>query len=334
MKRKSILFHLFAVMLCGFTTTATGDIYNQPQNDCCKSSLLNGKVTVEADWLYWKVQQDGILTGNILTENNEEISTNASRGVWPNFKYDNGFRLNIGCQLPCDYWDVHVIYTYMPAHAKTTPFFSDSNSVRFITNDFTNQGNFNTYNSAWDFTGNNIDFDFGRTLNFGECLTIRPHAGFRATWFDQKFRDIGTTFINPTTTFFLTDSVKETFQGYGVEAGLWADLKLGYGISLIGHIGGAILYSRYEVNTKSSNFLIEENVGETIFGITFLKDKIFVGTPMVDYFLGLQYADTFCDVLIKARVGWEQHVIFDTNRYLLRGNLSTQGLTLGLDVGF
>jgi hypothetical protein len=76
------------------------------------------------------------------------------------------------------------------------------------------------------------------------------------------------------------------------------------------------------------------NQVETIALIINDSEKFFTATPSVDYFVGLQYADTMCDMIVKARLGWEQHVLFDTNRMLFAGNLSTQGLTLGLDVGF
>ena len=59
-----------------------------------------------------------------------------------------------------------------------------------------------------------------------------------------------------------------------------------------------------------------------------LHDHITTATPTVDYFIGLQFADQLCDLSFAVRCGWEQHVIFDTNRIFGNGNLSAQGLTL------
>lgn len=296
-------------------------------------------MTLGADWLYWKVQQDGINTGHIFaaTPSDAPVNETFTRAVRPNFKYDSGFRVNLGYELPCDCWDVNVAYTYIPSHAKTSFFAAESALEVFapaIVNGDTIAafGTFATFGSKWDFNANNIDLDIGRTVSFGECLKVRPHVGFRATWYDQKFRSAGANVVGETVTLTAL-SVKEKFQGYGVEAGLWGDWKLGYGVSLVGHFGGSILYSEYKVKGES----ITGVLGEDDFinpAFSFTKDKIFTATPSVDYFVGLQYADCFFDMIVKAHVGWEQHVMFDTNRFLSVGNLSAQGLTLGLDVGF
>ncbi|MBS0622297.1 MAG: hypothetical protein JSR80_05005 [Verrucomicrobia bacterium] len=57
--------------------------------------------------------------------------------------------------------------------------------------------------------------------------------------------------------------------------------------------------------------------------------------PTVDSFLGLQYARPCCRKCITAYAGWEQHTFFSFNHLTsLGGNFSTQGLSLGIDVGF
>lgn len=340
MKKTSIIYNLLGVVLCGLATPAAADFCGQNYNDCCEWSLLDGKVTVGADWLYWKVEQDGLTPGGIsVRSSSEEPLVIDSSIVRPNYKYDNGFRVNLGYELPGDSWDMNVCYTYMPSHAKTTTFIAASDFEVFAVdlNEDLEKG-FNTFASKWNLTLNNIDLDIGRTVSFGESLKVRPHIGFRASWFDQKFRSLATSsFPDIPEVTGLATSIKEKFQGYGVEGGLWADYKLGGGLSIVGHVGGSILYSKYKVSgvAESGIFLIEDEsiVAENI---SFVSDTIRAGTPTVDYFIGLQYADCFCDMFVKAHIGWEQHVMFDTNRLLVgtNGNLTTQGLTLGLEVGF
>lgn len=337
MKRNTIIFNLLCAVLCGFATPAAADFCGQ-NYDCCEWSVGDGKMTLGADWLYWKVQQDGMRVGTItlLPAVDAPVQETFTRTVRPNFKYDSGFRVNLGYELPCDCWDVNVAYTYMPSHAKTTFFAAESPLESFggvvVANNI-GLSTATTFGSKWNFHMNNIDLDIGRTVCFGECLNVRPHVGFRATWFDEKFRSFGIDTFGGEALFGRATSAKEKFQGYGVEAGLWGDWKLGYGISLVGHFGGSILYSEYKVKASQvAGFLGEDDfIDPTFF---FAKDKIFTATPTVDYFVGLQYADCFCDMIVKAHVGWEQHVLFDTNRLLSAGNLSTQGLTLGLEVGF
>lgn len=331
MKKNTIIFNLVAAILCGFTAPAAADFCGQNYNDCCEWSLLDGKVSVGADWLYWKVQQDGVLPGSVVTTTTvDSLTTTSSRRSHPSFKWDSGFRVNLGYELPCDCWDVNLAYTYIPSHARINNFVADAETVRFVPVD---GASFAAYTSKWDFNGNNIDLDLGRTVAFGECLTVRPHVGFRTTWFDQKFRSVGINGDVTQTATIATTSIKEKFQGYGVEAGLWTDYKLGCGVSLVGHFGGSILYSKFKINSTAVSALVVENA-ETITAIDYSSESFYAATPSVDYFIGLQYADTLCDTIFKARLGWEQHVLFDTNRYLSSGNLSTQGLTLGVDVGF
>lgn len=332
-----MIFNLVGVILCGLTAPAAADFCGQNVTDCCEWSVLDGKMTLGADWLYWKVQQDGVLPGSIVVNSDPTIvpPTKFTHGVRPHFKYDSGFRLNLGYELPCDCWDVNLAYTYIPSHAKTTTFTAESTLENFVPvsaiSTPTQLLDSASFASKWDLTLNNIDLDIGRTVCFGECLNVRPHIGFRATWFDQKFRSAAATF---TTRLFNAGVVREKFQGYGVEGGLWADWKLGYGVSLVGHFGGSILYSKFEVHGESVSGILSTDGVFTTDTVEFSSDSFYSATPTVDYFVGLQYADSFCDMLFKAHIGWEQHVMFDTNRYLSTGNLSGQGLTLGLDVGF
>lgn len=341
MKKQSIIFNLIAVILCGLTTPATADFCGQSYDDCCEWSVLDGKMTLGADWLYWKVQQDGILPGAIV-ETNVTTSplTTISRKIRPDFKYESGFRVNLGYELPCDCWDVNLAYTYLPSHAKTKRFASNSDIESFSPS--FNDGSaatYNTFASKWDFSANNIDLDIGRTVCFGECLKVRPHIGFRTTWFDQKLRILASavTPILDSTSLETTanaTALKEKFDGYGVEGGLWTDWKIGYGVSVVGHVGGSILYSKFKVHATSITGVLDADLSIIPTAQAFAKDTFHSATPTVDYFIGLQYADCMFDMFVKAHIGWEQHVFFDTNRFLSAGNLSTQGLTLGLDVGF
>ncbi|HEV8052088.1 MAG TPA: Lpg1974 family pore-forming outer membrane protein [Parachlamydiaceae bacterium] len=334
MKKNTILFNLVAVILCGLTTPAAADFCGQNYNDCCEWSLLDGKVTLGADWLYWKVQQDGVVPGSIVTTTDSTVtpSVTTANKVRPNARWTNGFRVNLGYELPCDCWDVNLAYTYMPSHAGVTHFVAAGANESFLIN---NLGvlPLSTFSSKWSFHGNNLDLDIGRSVAFGECLTVRPHVGLRSTWFSQKVQSFGTVVGVEDAVTYHRVSVREKFRGYGVEAGLWTDYKIGGGVSLVGHFGGSVLYSKFKVHNAGTTGSLT-GVLENSTALFSESDSYHTATPTVDYFVGLQYADTMCDKIVRAHIGWEQHVLFDTNRFLSTGNLSTQGLTLGLDVGF
>ena len=332
MKKNTILFNILGVVLCGLTTPVAADFCDQTCNDCCEWSILDGKVTAGVDWLYWNVQQDGVLPGSVVITDSTVVptATSVSR-VHPSQRWNNGFRVSLGYEMPCDCWDVNVCYTYMPGRANVTNFAAASADQTFLSPVLGDS--FAAFTSKWNQTFNNVDLDIGRTVCFGECLKMRPHVGFRATWFDQKFRALGATAPTETTVNFTALVLKEKFQGYGVEAGIWTEYKMGYNIALVGHFGGSILYSKFKIHGDSATGTTATDV-TTLTEVLTTRNSFYAATPSLDYFVGLQYADSMCDTLFKIRAGWEQHVLFDTNRYLATGNLSLQGLTLGLDVSF
>lgn len=350
---KKTLFNLLGVFLCGLTTQAAADYCSQNYNDYCEWSALDGKMTIGADWLFWNVQQDGISPGKIIVENVQDKTTKKdtqvpytkTRGIHNDPKWSNGFRVYLGYELPCDCWDAYLTYTFMPSHDKNKDFKAKGTTGFGSTY---HDREFEFFASKWDLSWHTLDLDLGRAVCLNDCLKLRPHVGLRATWFDQKFHSFGAIEaigLAPRIAIFDALKLKQEFQGYGVEAGLWADYKLSCGLSLIGHFGGSILYSKFDVHNKDVMGMI--NLGDAplnsktnnhknfvITDATIGKDTFYTATPILDYFIGLQYADHVCDMHFKIYAGWEQHVLFDTNRFLSSGNLSGQGLTLGLQVGF
>ena len=397
MKNKTFLYNALGLILCGLTAPLAANncapvCAPAPQN-CCDWSFCDGKMTAGAEWLYWKTTQDNMELGTVDTFSAGSafvtpvaqagalvtpLTTQDSVKQNPKYNYANGFRVNIGYELPADKWDTRVTYSYMPTSAHyssvaipaqtgATPTVLPANAytaqIGFTPNNelipvdlfannlkATTAGTFakNTqaYSAKWNATLNNIDFDLGRTVAFSECFKLRPHVGFRAAWFDQnlKFNDAysytGATGNLDNIAITNAYSAKEKFTGYGVETGLFSEWNLGYGLTLVGHLGGSILYSEFKIKSEQ-NATFSESIILTPANITtatsaaFRKETIHTGTPTVDYFVGLQYADTVCDMMFSAVIGWEEHIIFNANRLNTdTGNLSTQGLTLGLQLDF
>ena len=401
MKNKTFLYNALGLILCGLTaplaadtcvTTSAPVCAPEPEN-CCASSFCEGKMTAGAEWLYWKTTQDNMALGRLDTfaaaaANPDETAPDAvtnlvGAGITsvqqePKYNYTNGFRVNIGYELPADKWDTRVTYTYMPTNAHyssiaigpqtvaATPVLGDDYVAQsgFTRNNdllppdlIPNQGaagdplfaDTQAYSAKWNGAFNNIDFDLGRTVAFSECFKLRPHIGFRAAWFDQNlkfkdtysFKDDAVANATMNTTVTNAYSAKEKFTGYGVETGLFSEWNLGYGLTLVGHLGGSILYSEFKVKAEQSSVQVINTIPaaagtvSTFTGTFEFKDTIHTGTPTVDYFVGLKYSDTTCDMMYSAIIGWEEHIIFNANRLnTVAGNLSTQGLTLGLQLDF
>jgi hypothetical protein len=380
MKKNSILLTLLGVFLLGTTTSLTAVNCGNSCNNCYEWSFCNGKVVVGADWLYWKVQQDSLNFGVVERVQGGVAAADAAateptaaavpgikrnyHSLKPDFKYDSGYRVHLGYELPCDCWDIDVSYTYMPSHSSIRSFATntpDSERIKFNktlypilrTQESTSSLDavHKNVSAKWTTTLNCIDLDLGRTVCFGECLKIRPHIGARFGWFDEKlhvryneaYENNGEVAADAAVQRADTNvhshfALKEKFTGYGVEGGLWGEWQVGCGVSVVGHVGGSILYSKFRIHQSAISKTINNSQGSISDGLTataHYADTIHTGTPTLDYFLGLQYADCICDMLFSAHVGWEQHVIFDANRLsTVRGNLVTQGLTLGASLGF
>ncbi len=340
-----------SALLIGISASAAAQYYNP--NCCvdpCEWSFCDGKFVVEADWLYWQTEQTNM---NLVstTALSAVDATGASSVVDPlnlNKNYESGYRVALGYEMPSNGWEFKVAYDYMPFKASGSAvavgdaFISGAGFTDFLipASLLPPSNLFAAVASKWDGNINNIDVDVGRTLVFGECFHLHPHIGFRALWIDQNYKTDGVTI--PVTVIDVTsfDTVlaryKEKQNSYGVEAGLGACWNIGYGLSLIGHFGGSILYSQFKVNKDALAFRTANDVIQPAH--TFAESTTFyLGTPTLEYFLGLAYDYNFCETELNLYAGWEQHVFFDVNQLLLSntgGDLYTQGLTLGLRAKF
>lgn len=305
--------------------------------DCCDA--CDGKFKVTADWLYWKVEQGNLGTATIVDTTVVDGTTIlSSHTLRPEFEFNSGFRVGVGYEMP-DCWELNVNYFYVPSKHKRDRFeitateevFLDIGTfpilVPFSLFPFTEVA------ASWTSNINNVDVDIGRKICFGECFYLYPHVGVRAFWINQKLRFAGLVEGIETSTL-VAAKFREKFTGYGVEGGLKAVWQFCGGFGVFGHFGGAILYSKHKVE--------EDVVASTLIGELEPVDFLFAdnhrhshfGTPVFDYSLGIQYASNFCDFDLNVHVAWEQHVWLDVNQIARCGNLSAQGLTLGVEVGF
>lgn len=341
MKKLAFFSGLLGLALCGFSAPAAA-------RDCCaydpcEWSCCDGRFIVGADWLYWKQEQSNMDIALIENLETGVLSTSDSRFIHPKHEFNNGFRVYAGYAFPNNGWDLTVSYFNLPNHSKRrleTELATESiffNFLQFPVSLPPNVG-FSSLRTKWDSNLQNIDVDIARTITFGECFSLRPHIGCRATWMNQKyhfFADFIPDILVPVGSDVLAGRIKEKFEGVGVEGGLWAAWDFGCGFSLVGHVGGSLLYTRFHTHEHSTAFTVVPGGTDVTFFEGHNHRHFFLGTPSMDYFVGFRYASDFCDTELSAYVGWEQHVFFDVNQLALNsGNLYTQGLTLGVGVAF
>jgi len=343
MKKLALNALLLGAFVGGMAASANAVDCYPCQPTCCEWSLCDGKVIVGADYLWWKTEQDGLSFGSTTVAGSQSISaggtgsSSSSSGSSvvvdatfttnerPSFEFDSGYRVYAGYEFPCDQWELGVSYTYVPTSTNRRTLTAsetvviDAGIIPVL-----------SVTGKWNANLNMVDVDVARTLKFGECFRLRPHVGFRAVWGDQKFHS---TILTAATTG--NESVfhfNQKNHAYGIEGGVFADWNFGCGLSLIGHLGGSILYNNIKVSDRIDTATVAATT--TFTGSTTIHDTIHTATPTLDYFIGLNYGDSMCDFSYNLYVGYEAHVFFDYGRLFAAGNYSTQGLTAGLNVGF
>lgn len=305
----------------------------------------NSSLVVGADWLYWKIREDGL---NLFThgETSPEIAANINSvdytPIRPHFKYESGARGYLCCRIPGSCYDIAASYSHIPATARATAATPSGNvNSSFLTNttgfpvlvsvsipDSTG----GEVISKWNTKINCLDVDIGRNISIGRCLKFRPHLGFRWGWMEQVL-SMDARLDSASTTLNLNSKLQENFVGVGVKGGLWLKICTDCGISVIGHLGGSALYSEIKLYTK----LYQNSLtgGTSISGLSNTKEAFHVGTPTIDYFVGLQYTYDFCRMSLSVILGWEQHFVFQVNKFsATNDNLSLGGGTMGLNLGF
>lgn len=307
---------------------------------CCDTPCCGlGTFEVGGEWLYWRADQDSM---NYASHNTSAVDPaeptifdSKRSSVRPKFAAKSGYRVFASYETCDTNWKVGVTYTHAPSKASSsanspTPL-TGSDFIQVLPINFALLNplvltSFSETQARWNLKINYIDIDLQRNFSVCQNLEIAPHVGFRSLWIDQSFHwsGVDSNGLAP------SGAAKLKFDGYGVEGGLLGAWNVGFGFSIIGNIGGSLLYSRVH-----SHGVLNYSVGDFQV-IDRYSDIVHRATPTFDSFLGIQYKTSVCDYTFAARVGWENHVFFNVSQFSLSKaeNLSMQGLTLGGSVGF
>lgn len=308
------------------------------ENDCCDVPSCGwGSFEVGGEWLYWKADQDGMnyASHNTAVVEQDGVLDSKRSPIRPKFTEKSGYRLFASYETVDTNWKVSAIFTHAPSSASSSsssPFPVTADDyiqvlpVNFALLNSLVISSFSDVHTQWDLDLNYFDLDLQWNFSICQNLEIAPHIGFRGLWIDQKFHWNGIDSTGSTS----RGVAKLKVDGYGVEGGLFGRWNVGYGVSIIGNVGGSLLYSKVNshgvLHYSISDFQANDGY----------KDTVHRATPTFDTFIGVQYNKLLCNYDIGVRLGWENHVFFDVNQFSLNKtqNLTMQGLTLGGSVGF
>ncbi len=332
--KSSSLYSLFFATLMGFSSMAVSRPYSGTScHDFCKL----GKFTIGGEYLYWKAEQDALALGAHVHIEQEGAIVD-SQIINPDFNYESGFRVYGDYMIPGSDWQIGIFYTHTPSSGSVSQSadIENNNFIALNTQNYplltafaqaanSDELAFSSLTSTWTNHIDYLDVEVARTFCIDTCLTFTPHIGVRNFWMQQKIKATLTgEQRTPTVQEVLAEvNFKQRFYGVGVEGGLWGDWTLGCGFSMVGHMGGSILCSKFTMDQKA------EEISSADLSSLSASGVFHTGTPMVDYAFGLAYNDCVFGMDVNVHANFEQHMLIDANRQANGGNLILSGLTIG-----
>lgn len=317
-KKLNLALSLF---LAGFATYSYSDMNSClcVEKTCCAPCPPQcGHGFIGADLLYWRPFQDGLDTccptdvSNTTLPDGRIISTFEGRGKNADFKWNPGFRVGAGYEFACSNWDIGALWTHFNSKAHGSQ--CDENRFR------------------WNIDLDVIDLLVAYHCNCNSCFTLRPYVGLRGARIDQKLRHGRSP---NSTTFAITDNNltgthnKQKFNGLGPLIGLETDVKVACGFSLF--VNGTVswLYGRNDVRFTNSTATID------VIDFCRIKNKIDSTLLAADASIGVRWQRCFCtNKQFFLQLSYEHHRYFDYSRIGNCGDLSFDGVQIGLGVGF
>lgn len=301
------------------------------------------------DFLYWYAKEDNlspcataINVGNAVSGSGVTTTTVLApqQANHLNTKWDPGFRVALGYNFDHDGWDFEVNYTWyqnkkthvysVPGFGSTTFPFSPSASQLALVDPWINTdilvdfsaGSsfsfvFDTVNSRWKLTFNQIDLDLGRKYWLGKFTAMRPYVGVRGGWFTTRFNNVASLNTNFSADFTFTkfsDNFKNNIWGVGFLAGIQPEWHFCQNFILFSNIDAALLWGKNRSRKKEdyTSFAatgVQEINYHNIFNSSYYKMQ-----AILDLAIGLRWEETWCYRIRTALdIGWEHHIWFDVN---------------------
>lgn len=204
------------------------------------------------DFIYWTARMDGLSFAASGLGNQQ---TNVAPGHLydPNWKWDSGFKVGLGHNLPHDQWDIYLEYTWIESRADRTitgntidPKWNVSDLESFISRSLLP----NAIESAkgnWSLRFNVIDLELRRNFYVSPYLSLRPYIGMKTTWQDINYQvTYQTRFTDQISKSRLHMENDADFWGIGMRTGTDTTWHIDSVFSIYGSFAISALWSQYE----------------------------------------------------------------------------------------
>lgn len=326
------------------------------------SSCIEG-VSIEGEFLYWKVSQDQIPYAAVLPGGLQPIIDTFSSSQNPqvrelleikdpNFKYKPGFRIALGYTPPCSNWNFNLSWTRLHEKIASSTVSNEQGIIPttmpvaiitgFINREPSQFGFGTEAKSQWKFQFDTWDLLVGR--KFSICgLENTPYLGVKAATINQSQKVNYLGFSVDGNPLKLQNKMKNHFRGIGPCLGINSSWAFCNGWSLWGDVSGALLCGRFDLHSDPS---VSQDI--TVIGFKIKPSKKTKLRPTVGAQIGIGWDTMVCDqyhvtldVAYEAQYWWNQwqaptsvvNTLFSAG-HSAQGDLSLYGLTAKLGVGF
>lgn len=294
-------------------------------------------------FIFWQPRERGL----DFTQVEPATGTIKSKKIDLNYKFKPGFKAALGFAGDSDAgWLMGVEYTWLNCReSKRISVDPASGEVLSASWGWYNRREFTPYyaRGKWKLNYNIFDASFARPFYSGTMLTIRPHAGFRGGWINQRYNVIyqGSTddYINP--------RASEKTWLFGPRIGFNSDWLLGAGFRFFATTAGSLMYQHFK-----THYYWDYTPGNPPVDTAFIKEKTYAITPCFEAGCGFGWGCYYGDNNwghFDLKVGYDFQVFgyqntmralkdgflssvnfYDTNL----GNLMLQGLTITMQFDF
>ncbi len=316
---------------------------------------------ITADVLYWKARETGL--GYAIESDDDSIDHVVGDIRNPKSRYDWGFKVGLGYAMPHDGWDLYAQYTWFNSKQRhcdddCDDCCSQCGTELFFPTFVAPCTGTNLCPSVTDACGKwkmhlqYVDLELGREFFVSKWLTLRPFAGGRGLWINQKYNvEYSGQPVGVTTPFVpagheFEHNMKNRFSGGGLRAGLDTQWYFARDWSFYAEMAINIILGSFHVKGKQ----VDEVEATGVETLVYKVDNSFVACrPVADLQLGISWDHGFADDAVHFGInfGWEQHYFWGQNQFnkfvdtqlsgsyvTNQGDLGVSGWTLGFRLDF
>jgi len=313
-----------------------------PWTPFCK----NEGILIEADFLYWKAQEDNLIVAETLKLRIEPGSGESvpfkEKAIDIPFKWDPGFRVKLSGLIPYDGWRAAIQWTDFHTHP-SIPLRSGTFLPELFFSVEVSEGITLDFKADWSLKLDDLEFIFSRSFSLSNSLTLSPFFGARNAWVRQKLKASYFHILNfpmgvPVDVADGFQTIVNNFWGIGPTFGSQAQWLWRRGFFSDFGMELSILSGHFK--TKNQAITFEKSTDED-------RPFILLGNynrirPVLGLNLGIGWAACFwCDRFIKLTADYEMQIWWSQIQFQYgdphqqqNNDLSLQGLTLRVEFGF